>query len=76
MSTLRDETPMQCPHSQAEDGTHIAYTSSGSRKRRRFLIPSNFLIQKSAKELEIHAKSLGINYEVRRDLGHEHTNCD
>ena len=33
-------------------------------------------MQKRAKELEMHAKSLGVNYEVRRDLCHEHMKCD
>ena len=70
MSNLRDAMSMQ------EDGTCMAYMSSGPRKRRRLLIPPSFLMQKSAKELQMHVKSLGINYEVRRDLGHEDMKCD
>ena len=62
---------MTFPHQDVYEGEFIACTEGGQRKRRKFLLPSNFLITQCATKLENHTKQLGLGYVVNNALGHK-----
>ena len=77
VQTIRECIGMTFPGPSAMEGQHIACSVIWSRKRRKFLFLSDFLLREEARKLEDHGKSLGIGFE--EDNGHHpllKCNCD
>ena len=67
VKTIREYIGMTFPGPSAMEGQHIECSVIWSRKRRKFLFPSDFLLREEARKLEDLGKGLGMGFEVDKD---------